>query len=202
MKRIALAVTLLMSVAAPSWADGDAFVLRLQGFVAYGQGDYESALRKWKPAAEEGDAKSQVYLGIMYDEGRGVPQDDAEAVKWYRRAAEQGLDQAQTNLGVMYATGQGVPQDDKAAVRWFRKAAEQGHARAQNNLGFMYANGQGVPQNLVLAHMWFDLGAAASPPGVRRDRAVAARDFAAKSITPAQLAEAQRLAREWKPKKE
>ncbi len=118
MKRIALTVALLVSQAAPAGAGGDAFILRLQGFVDYSQGDYESALQKWQPAAEQGDAKSQVYLGIMYDEGRGVPPDDAEAVKWYRRAAEQGDAMAQNILGVMYGDGRGVARDDAEALKW------------------------------------------------------------------------------------
>ena len=64
----------------------------------------------------------------MYNNRRGVPQDDAEAVKWYRLAAEQGYAEAQSNLGVMYNNGRGVPQDDAEAVKWYRLAAEQGYA--------------------------------------------------------------------------
>jgi TPR repeat protein len=71
----------------------------------------------------------------MYDKGEGVPEDDAEAVKWYRLAGEQGNASAQTNLGFMYDKGYGVPKDDAEAVRWYRLAAEQGYASAQFNLG-------------------------------------------------------------------
>ncbi len=67
----------------------------------------------------------------MYDNGQGVPQDYAEAVKWYRMAAEQGDAKAQSNLGFMYDNGQGVPQDYAEAAKWFRLAAEQGDADAQ-----------------------------------------------------------------------
>ena len=77
---------------------------------------------------------AQYALGWMYYKGRGVPQDDAEAVKWYRRAAEQGLARAQYNLGMRYSNGRGVPQNDAEAVKWYRRAAEQGHADAQNAL--------------------------------------------------------------------
>jgi hypothetical protein len=128
--------------------------------------------------------------------GRGVPQDDAEAVRWYRLAAEQGVALAQTNLGVMYASGRGVPKDDVEAVRWFRLAAEQGVALAQTNLGLMYANGEGVPQDYVQAHLWFNL-AASRLTGEERERAVRGRDLVAGRMTPAALNEAQRLAREW-----
>ena len=138
----------------------------------------------------------------MYELGEGVPQDYAEAVRWYRKAAEQGYAEAQNNLGLMYDMAQGVPQNYAEAVKWYRKAAEQGNDIGQYNLGFMYANGQGVPQDYVQAHMWFNLAASRSEPGSDRDMAVKNRDIIAAKMTPAQIAEAQRLAREWKPKKE
>ena len=84
--------------------------------------------------AEAGATEAQYSIGVKYDTGEGVPQDDAEAVIWYRRAAEQSHATAQYNLGVMYGAGEGVPQDDAEAVRWYRLAAEQGDASAQNNL--------------------------------------------------------------------
>ena len=133
----------------------------------------------------------------MYELGRGVPQDDAEAVKWYRKATEQGHAEAQYILGVMYAEGrQGVPQDYAEAVKWWRKAALQGYALAQFLLGLMYAEGLGVSQDYVLAHKWINLFAARG--GEAGDTAF--RDFVASiasKMTPAQIAEAQRLAREW-----
>ena len=94
--------------------------------------------------AEQGDADAQFNLGVMYDIGQGVLQDDAEAVRWYRLAAEQGDATAQYNLGNMYANGEGVLKDAAEAVRWYRLAAEQGDATAQFNLGVSYDNGEGV----------------------------------------------------------
>jgi hypothetical protein len=169
------------------------------GVAAYERGDYATALRLWRPLAEQGDANAQSNLGFMYEKGRGVPQDEAEAVKWYRLAAEQGYANAQSNLGFMYEKGRGVPQDDGEAVKWYRLAAEQGLARAQYNLGVMYGGGKGVPQDNVQAYMWFDLSARYLE-GVERDRTVQIRDIIASKMTPDQIAEAQRLAREWKPK--
>ncbi len=75
------------------------------------RGDYATAFKISLHLAEQGDADAQFSLGAMYDKGRGVPQDDAEAVKWSRKAAEQGYADAQLNLGVAYELGQGVPQD-------------------------------------------------------------------------------------------
>ncbi len=77
-------------------------------------------------AAEQGYAKAQFNLGLMYDSGRGVHQDYAQAVQWYRKAAEQGLAEAQYNLGVMYAKGEGVRQNYKIAKEWFGKACDNG----------------------------------------------------------------------------
>ena len=99
-------------------------------------------------------ARRDDRLEEMYA-GRGVPEDDAEAIKWYRLAAEQGNVDAQYDLGFMYAFGPGVPQDDAEAVKWYRLAAEQGHPDAQFNLGLMYVKGKGVPQDYAEAMKWY-----------------------------------------------
>jgi len=117
-------------------------------------------------------------------------------VFWYRRAAEQGDTDAQLNLGLLYATGRGVPQSYGKAVRWYRMAAEQGDADGQSRLGLLYANGQGAQQDLVQAHLWLSLAAAQGDT-----RSAKERDRLVKKMTPAQLAQAQKLARAWKPKK-
>ncbi len=137
----------------------------------------------------------------MYGKGQGVPQDYAEAMKWYRKAAEQGLAIAQFNLGSMYYNGEGVPQDYADALQWYRKAAEQGESHAQYNLGVMYEEGRGVPQDYLQAHMWYNLAASRFPPGEGHDRAVKNRDIVAEKMTPAKISEAEKLAREWRPKK-
>jgi uncharacterized protein len=141
----------------------------------------------FQKAAEQGYADAQYKLGVAYDFGRGVPQNYAAAKSWFQKAAEQGNAAAQSDLGFMYVKGHGVPQDYAAAMTWFQKAAEQGNATAQFNLGNMYFRGRGVPQDYVLAQMWFILAAAVG------------ESSAAQYMTPAQIAEAQKLAREWKP---
>jgi len=146
--------------------------------------------------AEQGVAEAQFNLGVMYATGEGVPEDDAEAVRWYRLAADQGDAFAQFNLGEKYATGEGVPQDDAEAVRWYRLAADQGHAIAQYSLGLMYGDGVGVPQDDVTAHVWLNLAASRST-GEVREAAVKARDLVIGFMPPDERAEAQRLAREW-----
>jgi len=82
-------------------------------------------------AAEQGDADAQFDLGYMYFVSKGVPENDAEAIKWWRKAAEQGHADAQYELGVAYANGWGVPEDKAEALKWWRKAAEQGHKNAK-----------------------------------------------------------------------
>ncbi len=155
---VALCAGFTLGLTAPAGAGFD------EGLAAHDRGDYATALREWRPLAEQGNAKAQSDLGWMYSKGLGVPQDYAEAVQWYR------------------------------------KAAEKGDAFAQNNLGAMYGNGQGVPQDYVQAHKWYNLAASRLPSGEDRDLAVKNRDIVAPKMTTAQIAEAQRLARDWKPK--
>jgi TPR repeat protein len=157
------------------------------------------AMKWYRKAADQSYADAQYKLGQMYAVGRGAPQDSAEAMKWYRKAADQGHTDAQYNLGIMYERGWGVPHDYAEAVKWYRKAADQGDGEAQNNLGVMYANGQGVPQDYVEAYKWYTLAASQLPEEKRRDEAVSARDVVARKMTPAQIAEAQRLATKWQP---
>ncbi len=190
----ALCAGFTLGLTAPAWAGWD------EVGAANQRGDYATVVRELRPLAEQGDAKAQYNLGLMYDNGQGVSQDYAKALQWYRKAADQGYADAQFNLGFMYDNGQGVPQDYVKALQWWRKAAEQGYAKAQSKLGFMYDNGQGVSQDYVQAHMWYNLVASRLPPGMDRDRAVKNRNILAQRMTPAQIAEAQKLAREWRPK--
>lgn len=129
------------------------------GNTAYLAGDHETAFNEWRPLAEQGNARAQFKLGWMYNFGRGVPRDDAEAVKWYRLAAEQGDPEAQFTLGGMYYIGRDVPQDYTEAVKWYRRVAEQSDATAQFKLGWMYDEGEGVPQDHAEAVKWYRLAA-------------------------------------------
>ena len=123
--------------------------------------------------------------------------DYATALREWTPLAEQGDAGAQFLIGTMYSEGGiGVPQDDKTAVKWYRLAAEQGSASAQYNLGTMYGLGQGVIQDNVYAHMWWNIAASQG----NKD-AVTNRDIVAGKMTPSQIAEAQKLARECLRKK-
>jgi uncharacterized protein len=172
------------------------------GYAAYEKGNYETALKLLRPLAEQGDTRAQSTLGLLYYRGRGVREDHAEALKWFRLAASRGNAVAEFTIGVMYAEGQGVPQDNDEAAKWYRLAADQGHPQAQYNLGLWYAKGDGGSPDTVRAHMWFNLAAARFPASDSRNRsaAVTSRDAVARNMTSDQIAEAQRLARDWKLK--
>jgi len=162
------------------------------GLAAYNQGDYATALKEWQSLAEQGDAPAQFNLGVLYEKGQGVPQGYGAAVRWYRLAAKQGHAHAQFNLGSMYRLGQGVLQDYGEAARWYRLAADQSVATAQINLAILYGDGLGVLKDYVQAHMWAYLAATQN-----QENATKLRDLLAEGMTPEQIAEAQRLAREW-----
>lgn len=148
---IALVLSIIC-LAAPAWADYQA------GMDAYSRGDYATALREWRPLAEQGDPIAQFRLGSLYENGDGVPRDFAKARQWYE------------------------------------KAAAQGEAKAQFYLGIQSAYGEGGSRDLVQAHMWYSLAA-----GNGNAHAPGYRDDLARQMTPAQIAEAHKRAREWKP---
>jgi TPR repeat protein len=165
--------------------------------------DYVRAVHWYRRAAEKGDAIAQHSLGMMYSVGEGVPQSYVEAVKWYRMAAEQGLDAAQMDLAMSYGRGEGVTQDYAEAARWLRKCAETGRLECQYKLGLLLADGAGAPRDYVEAHRWLNI--AISRMGADdfgRDAAIKGRNAVAARMTPNQIAEAQKLARDWRSSKE
>ncbi len=109
---------------------------------------------------------SQFELAKLYEEGKGVPQDVTEAVRWYTRAADQDFDLAQLQLVRLYREGRGLelPADPAVATKWLTRLAERGNIAAMNDLGRAYLQGQGVIKNAKLAREWFekasDLGSA------------------------------------------
>jgi len=117
-------VALVLSViclVVPAWADFQA------GMDAYNRGDYGTALREWRPLAEQGDARAQFSLGLSYENGDGVPRDHAKAREWYEKAAAQGDAKAQFYLGMQSSFGQGGPMDLVQAYMWYSLAAGNGY---------------------------------------------------------------------------
>ncbi len=149
-----------------------------------------------------------IFLGFIFlsSAGTGMPagpiedataalerRDFATALQLLRPLAKRGNADAQMKVGFLYVTGEGVPQDYAEAAKWFHLAADQGQANAQCFLGLMYFEGRGVPREYVKAHMWLNLAA-----GGGIEDAAEYRDALTAKMTPAQIAKAQRLAREWK----
>jgi TPR repeat protein len=154
------------------------------------------AAQWYRRAADAGNLDAQVALGFLHEEGRGVVKDPAAALEWYRKAARRGNVSAQVNLGTMYFRGHGVVQDYAEAIKWWRAAAEAGDGDAQLRLARCYQNGCGPMTDPVQAHRWFNL-AATRLGGADQKSAAEGREAVAKFMTPAQVAEAQQLARAW-----
>ena len=150
MKRTILFTILCVALSAPTWADYKT------GSWALLMGDNKTALREFREAADQGHAKAQFELGLMYERGSGVPKDPAEAARWFKKAAAQGLDIAQKALG---RVEEFPAQAETPALREIRRLAELGDANAQINLSAMYAQGQGVPTDIKIAAKWLQLAA-------------------------------------------
>jgi len=149
-----------------------------------------------REVAELGYGEAQFVLGKRYATGTRFPKSLTEAAKWYYLAGSQGHVKAQFRLGRAYARAEGVPKDYAEAIRWYGKAAEQGDAESQYRLGMLYMRGYGISQDLILAHKWLNLAST-------RDhlKAKEKREEVAEVMSPADLAEAERLAVEWEPQK-
>ncbi|SFE41292.1 tetratricopeptide repeat protein [Roseivivax sediminis] len=115
----------------------------------------------YRDAAEAGHIEAAVSLGVLYQDGRGVPRDPQEALRLYTIGAAQDHPRAMNNLGLLHARGDGVPQDYARAAQLFDAAAEAGLREAATNLGVMYENGFGVPLDEEEAHRLYRLGGAA-----------------------------------------
>ena len=142
---------------------------------AYSRGDYMTAYQLITPEAEKGDAVAQFILGFMYDEGKGVPQDDAEAAKWYRKAAKQGNIAAQYNLDLL--------EDHAKTENWYRRAAEPGNASTQSSPGRTEDQGQ-IPKDRAEMKTWHrraaepETASAQSSPGRTEDQGQVPKDRA------------------------
>jgi TPR repeat protein len=157
--------------------------------------DMAEAVKWFRKAAEQDHAGAQYNLALCYYKGEGVTKDDVEAAKWYRKAAEQNHAKAQRNLGVSYTKGEGVAKDMAEAVKWFRKAAEQNDADAQHNLGLCYYEGIGVAKNQMEGYAWSLLAAGQGNEDAKQNATVAENE-----MTQEQIAEGQKLARNFKPR--
>ena len=151
---VAAAVAIPADGSAASGPTVDAAVAAIQ------RGDYSKAHDQLKPLATKGDPNAEFLLGMLYDAGKGVAQDQVVAASWYRKAADQKHLMAQLYLAVLYYSGEGVTQDHREAARWFQAAAASGNDLAQFYLGSMYATGTGVKKDGDRAIQWLSKSAA------------------------------------------
>ena len=124
-----------------------------EGIAAFKQGDYQRAFEELKPAADDGDARAQAYLGEVYL-GEGKPQNFEKARKWLSKAIDNGYAQAASSLGVIYANGLSVKRDPEHAYRLYQLAAQAGSPEGQANLGLAYKNGNGTGRDYDEAVFW------------------------------------------------
>ena len=131
-----------------------------QAAAAFAAGNYPVALKELKPLADKGDARSQYAMGVMAENGFGMPKNLPQAAQWYMKSAKQGNTDAQYNLGAMYEHGVGMPINNVQAARWYRPAAESGDIDALSNLGVLYEKGAGVKQDKILAMALYNVSVA------------------------------------------
>jgi uncharacterized protein len=160
------------------------------------KGDFSGAYEAFLPLAKFGFTAAQHNLAFLYDKGRGIERDTSKAIYWYEKAGEQGYVQSQVNLALKYTRGSGIPKDHRKAVYWWEKAAENGFTPAQAVLGGYYMDGTVIRKNLVKAHMWFSIAASSGFAKV-----TGSLSAVEKQLTSAQIADAQKLARECVRKK-
>src|SRR5215471_639528 len=165
---------------------------------AYKRGDYATAMKLIRPLAEQGNTSAAYNLGTMYYNGEGTRRDYAEALKWYRQAGSKGDVESARRAGFMYANGQGVSRDDAEAVKWYRIAADKGDPEGANNLAVIYS----TREDKVQAYKWFTIAAERFPASAKdkRDKAQKNSEILKKKMTPAEVAESEKLARDFKPK--
>jgi len=157
--------------------------------------DFSKAVKWLRKAAKQSNVQAETALGYCYATGQGVAKDNAEAVTWYRKAAEQNFAPAEFNLGNCYANGQGATKDDGEAVKWYRKAAEQNFAQAQISLALSYALGQGVAKDYVESYKWTLLAASQGDKDAKETMTILENNMSRE-----QIAEAQKVARNFKPR--
>jgi TPR repeat protein len=158
--------------------------------------DKAEAVHWFRAAAEKGFAQAQLELGLCYLDGRGVSESEVEAVKWFRNASSGGLAYADYEIGNCYLQGIGVAKDIEEGIKWIKQAAEKGVAAAQNSLGLAYQKGEGVPKDYLQAYKWLALAAAQDDEHASDIRVSLGK--VELNLTKEQVAEAQRLAREFK----
>jgi len=138
------------------------------GMAAYISGDYQRAIKEWRPLAEAGNPIAQYHMGVIYRDGRGVDIDLAEAMRWWTLAAKNSHAKAQYELGMAYLLGLGVERNEKKSAEWMEKSAVLANVRAQDEIGNLYYSGRGVAKSVEKARQWWTLAASSGHGDSRR----------------------------------
>lgn len=121
-------------------------------WTVFTKGDCPSLLNKWRPLAEQGDAAAEAGLGVLYENGCAVPQDNAQALDWYRKAADQGNPEAEYRLGEIYVAGSHRREGLALMVR----SGEHGNAKSFERIGDWYRSGlHGFQRDASGAVIWY-----------------------------------------------
>ncbi|MEK6747200.1 MAG: tetratricopeptide repeat protein [Pseudomonadota bacterium] len=153
--------------------------------------NYTEAIKWYRKSVEQENQLAQLFLGQSYYWGNGVRRDHTEAAKWFQKSSEQGNAEAQYWFGNALFFGVGVAKNKSEGFKWFHKSAEQGNADAQVMCFSIYYKGDGVPKDLIEAYKWVNLASTTN------QEAMEIRDKLETSLTSEQIAEGQRLTREW-----
>lgn len=209
MRRLIIILTFLITSSTTSWAqenDEERLdkVIELQGqakdvrtlkqaWSSYKLGNYEDALGLWMPLAESGNPSAQVLVGLMYNQGNFVKQDNNEAEKWYVLASKQDFVPAKWRLAMLYYHGSGLTQNYQKAADLYHSAAKQGDVYSQKALGEMYSKGFGVTKDNILAYIWFQIS---KDNGF--NLAQKYQDTVARGLSPEEIILAQAMVKECK----
>jgi TPR repeat protein len=193
LRALFMGFAVILSLAAPAMADPEKDAQ--DAYAADQKGDFATAKKLYESAAAGGMPYAMYNLGIMYFEGKGVDRSYVNAMKWHKQAADKGYPQAQFAVGTMYEQAQGVKKDIAEAAKWYTMAADQGLTQAQSNLGVIYTTGDvNVPADPQKAYFWFSLAS-------KEDASAAPRAARLKAkLTPEQLAQTDKMIKDWKPK--
>ena len=173
--------------------------------------DYKEAMKWYRKSAEQGYSNAQFSLGMLYAEGKCVPQNDFEAIKWLSMSTKLPNNKPITwfdveqvsghkyNLGTIYEFGKPLPRDLIEAAKWYQSAAGDGHFTSQVTIGEFYLEGKGLPQNYAEAYFWLNL---ARCNGVNVRSAISEKiqincDLAASKLTPGKRREVQDRCNKW-----
>jgi TPR repeat protein len=159
------------------------------------------AVKWYREAANKNDILAMRSLHSLHEYGStsGVDVDKVESAKWCLKAAELGVPSLQHIMAIKYQSGEGVPIDTKAAIFWCRESAERGYSNAQYDLAQKYYKGEGVPQDFVLAYKWFNI-ATGDTDSPLLSTCKHYRDLVSKDMTKEQIAEGQKMSRDWNKK--